>query len=811
MADPLTPGEGMMDDLLDDFLAETDENLDALTNDLVAWEKNPGDRSLLDGIFRFFHTIKGNSGFLDFARLGRLSHAAETALARARDGGVEPDGAFVSTILLAIDQIRALLVVLAETREEPSGCDAELISRLEDAAAPHRQESVGKAASMRAVQPMAEGHGLAPSVKAAPPATVRVPVGLLDRLMGLASELVLARNALVRSARHGEEIPNTLIEHVSACVTDLQDGINRTRMQPIEGLWTPLPRLVRDLSHELGKDVRLVLEGGDTEIDRQLLEVIRDPIGHMVRNAIDHGIEDEAARRQAGKAATGTLRLSAHQSGGHILIELNDDGRGISPDRLRARVVAMGLMSADAAAALSDSAAQALIFEPGLSTASAVTSISGRGVGMDVVKTNLERIGGTVEVNSRVGHGTSFIIRVPLTLTIVPALIVGVGGQSYAIAQSSIREIIRLRGMGTLSDIGGRKMVRLRDVLIPVIDLAALFGRPVDAMAERWGVIVEIGGVGRVAMLVDKVSDQEEIVIKPVSPLLARSGTYSGATVLGNGEAALVLDLAGIAMLGEVTEGAALDEAQTGTSGAAGSAASWMLFEVGGAVAKAVPLDLVARIEKFDSLVLSYAGGRWMAHHDDRLIPVVALDDDMLEGRVGGDALILDDGHRRAALPIDRVVDIVADPMLIEQPASLNGIAGIAIVDGMSVEVVDIGWVMGAASRQAASSPASILIIGNRQFAAGVLKPLLESAGHTTTVVADHGEAAALAGQGAVFDLTLAAGDLQPPTGLSPATLYYGHFDGDHRERESCVDPYDRAGLLEAVNISIGRTEGAAA
>lgn len=793
-----------MDDLLDEFLAETNENLDALTNDLVAWEQRPSDRSLLDGIFRFFHTIKGNSGFLDFERLGRLSHAAETALARAREGGVVPDSAFVSTIFAAIDRIRAILDDLAAAKAEPAGDDGDLIDRLE-AAACKTADQPAAGETPRAESGTDDGANNGRRNQAA---SVRVSIALLDRLMGLASELVLARNALVRTTRNGEQIPGNLIEHVSACVTDLQDGINRTRMQPIEALWTPLPRMLRDLSNELRKELRLELEGGDTEIDRQLLEAMRDPITHMVRNAADHGVEPPDVRRKLGKVAAGTIRLSARQSGGHIFIELSDDGRGIDPDRLRARAVMMGLMSAADADALAETSAQALIFEPGLSTAASVTAISGRGVGMDVVRANLERIGGSVEVRSRVGHGSRFIIKVPLTLTIVPALIVGVGNASYAIAQSSIREIVRLKGGHDLSVVGGRQMILLRDTLIPVVDMPALFGMPATDR-ERWGVIVEINATARAVLLVDSVSDQEEIVIKPLSPLIDTAGVYSGATVLGNGEAALVLDLPGIAARTGIEAGAGIEEAKA--EEATGPTASWILFETGGSALKAVPLGLVARIETFDRNALSHAGGRWMMCHEGRLIPLRTFGDIEPESVKGGLILVLDDGRSRVAVLVLRVADMVSEDLRIEQPAAVAGVAGIARIGAQTVEVVDTGWLMrNRREEDDTASRGSILIIGNRQFAVSMLKPLLESVGHFARIVGNAEEAAALIDGGMVFDLVLAEDESSAPSGLGGQVLRFG-AGGEGEGRADAVDPYDRRAFLERVSQSMKNVSAGAA
>ena len=395
-----------MDDLLAEFLAESAENLESIGTDLVRWEERPDDLALLDRVFRVVHTIKGTCGFLNLPRLGLLAHETEGPLARARSGAATPTTQFISTILAAIDAIRTILDTLAETGKEPAGSDAELLARIAvvgiEVGVVRRAQQDRRAPSPVAVQRAAS--------------SVRISLTLLDQLMESVSELVLARNSLVQLGGTALEAPAAAgLARLSASVTEVQQGMLRARMRPLETLFAPLPRMVRDLAAELGKHVRLDMEGGSTELDRQLIEALRDPLAHMIRNAVDHGVETPLQRVKAGKAEEGLIRIAAQQAGGRIVIELTDDGRGLDVERLRARVVELGLKSMDEAMQLSPAAARQLIFEPGLSTATRVTSISGRGVGMDVVHSNIDRIGGTVEVDSAPGGGTRFVIRLPLT------------------------------------------------------------------------------------------------------------------------------------------------------------------------------------------------------------------------------------------------------------------------------------------------------------------------------------------------------------------------------------------------------------
>ena len=454
-----------MDDLIADFVAECREMLEALGGEIVAWEAEPEDRSRLDNIFRFVHTVKGNCGFFDFPRLEALSHAAEDALADVRSGRRQPDGALVSAVLAIIDRIGEMIAAIEAGAEMPGGDDSALIDALS-------QGADGAAAPIAVAA--AEGHGRASSA----PRTIRLSVELLDRVMSTVSDMVLARNELARRLRENPgEVPSTGPSNAFPDHCDMRDAITRTRMQRIENLFVGLPRMVRDLSAELGKQVLVDIEGGDVELDREMIEMIRDPLTHIIRNAVDHGVETPAERLKGGKREIGILSVSARQSGNQILIDIHDDGRGIDGKKLVAKALDAGFMEKDEAAQLDHREQLALIFEAGLSTAKEVTSISGRGVGMDVVRSNIERIGGIVEVDSKLGEGTRMTLRVPLTLTIIPALTVSIAGQHFAIPRSAIEEIVRANGESvTLDHLGGAGVATIRGRRVPEVSLAAILG-----------------------------------------------------------------------------------------------------------------------------------------------------------------------------------------------------------------------------------------------------------------------------------------------------------------------------------------------
>ena len=521
-----------MDDLLQEFIAETRETMEALSGEIIAWEADPSDRARLDAIFRFVHTVKGSCGFLDLPRLARLSHAAEDALSAVRAGERVPDAALVNAVLGIVDRIGEIVEAIdGGAALDDSGEDL-LIAAIE-----------GKIET--AVQVAA------PAAQRAPTRSVRLSVELLDRMMSGMSDMVLARNELARRLRE-ESDPDPAVEasleRLSLTVAEMRDTVTRTRMQKIDALFSALPRMVRDTAASLGKSVALSIEGADVELDREMIEMMRDPLGHIIRNSIDHGIEAPVDRRAAGKRENGALNVSARQSGNQIIIEIADDGRGIDVDKVVAKLVAAGRSEAELRA-LSHKAKLDLVFEAGLSTKDEVTDVSGRGVGMDVVRANIEQIGGRIELSSRTGHGLTTTIHVPLTLSIISAIVLGVAGQRFAMTRQSIEEIVRVRAGGQvrIDRLGATPIATVRDRRLPLVDLAALLGLACSDRGDPEMLAIVGVPVGAYALAVCDVLDTEELVIKPAAPAVMAPGFYAGQTLPDSGEPMLLLDGAGIA------------------------------------------------------------------------------------------------------------------------------------------------------------------------------------------------------------------------------------------------------------------------
>ncbi len=530
-----------MDELLAEFLTETGESLAELDLALIKLERAPDDAPTLSLVFRLVHTIKGTCGFLGLPRLERVAHAAENVLVGIRDGEMTPSARVVSVILKALDGIRLILAGLSVAGAEPEGDDAALIAELDAL-------TTGEV-PLATVNPIVE----APEQvgEAAPSGqTIRVGVGALEDLMTMVGELVLARNQLLQLART-RQIAGVDAEHfsgplqrLSQITSDLQEGVMKTRMQPIGQTWNKLPRLVRDLALELGKPIELIMRGAETELDRQVLELIKDPLTHMVRNSADHGLERLATRRAAAKPETGAITLDAFHEGGHIVIEIADDGAGLPLGRIRAKALARQLTTEAELAGMDDARIARFIFHPGFSTAEKVTAVSGRGVGMDVVKTNVEKIGGTIDVLSTPGQGCKFTLKIPLTLAIVAALVVEAAGERFAMPQMGVVELVRTgadgdTGQGRVEQIGGAMMLRLRGRLLPLVSLAEVLRLEpprltTGAVATPTIVVAKIGAA-TIGIVVDRVFDTEEIVVKPIASILRDLTVFSGNTILGDG------------------------------------------------------------------------------------------------------------------------------------------------------------------------------------------------------------------------------------------------------------------------------------
>ena len=653
-----------MDDLISDFLTETNESIADLDVALLKLERTPTDQATLSLIFRLVHTIKGTCGFLGLPRLERVAHAAENVLGKVRDGVLTATPDTVTVVLTGLDRIKAIVGGLAANGTEPAGDDVELIAALNAAAAGEAPKPAAAVAQVAPEpeeepapeQPAAPVADAAPATRCGAPAqaapdappgepvaanqTIRVTVDVLEDLMTLVSELVLTRNQLLQLARTQENnsfaVPLQRLSHITS---DLQEGVMKTRMQPIGNAWNKLPRLVRDLSREMDKKIELIMLGADTELDRQVLELIKDPLTHMVRNSGDHGLESPAERRAAGKPETGHITLNAYHEGGHIIIEIADDGRGLPLDRIRAKVLKNGLATEAELAGMSESQLQRFIFRAGFSTAAVVTAVSGRGVGMDVVKTNIEKIGGTIDLKSVPGAGTTFTIKIPLTLAIVSALIVEAGGERFAIPQISVVELVRAQkeaGRGhneagseiVIERINDTPVLRLRDRLLPLVNLNDLLalGESKNDDTGAYIVVAQVGA-GSLGIIVDRVFDTEEIVVKPVAPILRHVTMFSGNTILGDGSVIMILDPNGIARgtgIGASGDSKAKSSSTTDAQRSTDRTAM-LLFRAGGEQKLAVPLGLVARLEDIPRDKIETSCGAPVTQYRGKLMPLVAL------------------------------------------------------------------------------------------------------------------------------------------------------------------------------------------
>jgi two-component system chemotaxis sensor kinase CheA len=723
-----------MDDLLSDFIAETRETLQAIAGEIVAWEAAPDDRFRLDAIFRFVHTVKGSCGFLNLPRLERLSHAAEDVLADVRADRRKPDARLVTGVLAIIDRIAELTDAIETGQELPEGSDLDLISALNDI--------VPAVAS-----PLADG----PADLASPSPVVRtiarsirLPVDLLDRMMAGVSDMVLARNEVARKLRDAgaQSSVEMAFERLSLCIAEMRDAITRTRMARIENLFTALPRMVRDTSADLGKQVLLQIDGGDVELDREMIEMIRDPLTHIVRNAIDHGIEAPDQRVRAGKNPVGRLHVSARQVGNHILIEVIDDGDGIDVDRLIQKAIANGLLTDEQAAHITWERKLALIFEPGLSTASQVTSISGRGVGMDVVRANVERIGGLVEIDSKPGEGVHLTLRVPLTLTIIPALTVSCGDQQFAIPRSAIEEIVRVgRDAVQMGSLGGAAIASIRGVRLPVVSLAKVIGAS-EGDDRPTLVVLKLSGGNRYALSVEAVHDHEELVVKPAAPIVMASGIYGGTTLPDNSRPMLLLDVAAIAeQAGIGWKKTSVDTVDVIDEVAATVTEPVLMFRDLDGAERAIPLALIDRIEDCPRSSVSESAGRTRLCREGYLLPLLTCGVPIGEDRLR--VLRMSDGETEIAYAIEGVIDIVPIEIKLERAASPGLVSGVMLIEDRPVEFIDAYWIFAQASAKepAADQRPVCLLAEDTSWMRQVLAPLVESAGYT---IAFPGDAAAV-------------------------------------------------------------------
>jgi two-component system chemotaxis sensor kinase CheA len=710
-----------MDDLLPEFIAETRETLDALSGEIVAWEADPSDRSRLDSIFRFVHTVKGSCGFLDLPRLARLSHAAEDVLQAVRSGDRMPDAALVNAVLAIIDRIGEIVEAIDAGVALDDTVEDQLLAAL---------DGQGSAAPPEIV---------AANLPRTPARSIRLSIDLLDRMMNGVSEMVLARNELARRLRDSEDATlENAIDRLSLTVAELRDTVTRTRMQAIESLFSALPRLVRDTAATLGKKVSLTIDGADVELDREMIELLRDPLVHMVRNAIDHGIESPEERRRIGKPEIGRLAIVARQSGNRIIVEIADDGRGIDTGRLVSKCVAQDPARTAELNALSERGRLDLVFQPGLSTRDDVTTTSGRGVGMDVVRTNVEQIGGAIRLDNVVGRGLSTTIEVPLTLAILPAVIIQSGAASYAVPRQSIEEIVASHSAAVRIDaVGDALLATVRGRRLPVVRLGQVLGTS-DAIGAML-MIVNLPG-GSFALGVDHVEDTQELVVKPVAPAVMAAGIYAGQMLPDTGVPLLLLDCAGLAAAAGVSFERAI-EAEPEPEAEAPQGIAALLFESLDGRQRVIALSAVERIAPVRAGSTRHVGGRWWVAGGDAVLPLI-VDAEVVPTDTDLAMLMLQDAAETTGYLVRRAVDIVTidgAPLSSADPAT----SGIVVIDGEPIEIIDP--LRRATSGAPAENRPICLVEGlDPVWTDAMLRPMIEAAGYRFARVLAAGEVAAV-------------------------------------------------------------------
>ncbi|MEY9754856.1 hybrid sensor histidine kinase/response regulator [Bradyrhizobium yuanmingense] len=674
--------------------------------------------------------------------------------------------------------------------------------------------------------------------------SIRVNVDTLEHLMTMVSELVLTRNQLLEISRRNEDTEFKVpLQRLSNVTAELQEGVMKTRMQPIGNAWQKLPRIVRDLSSELGKQIELEMHGADTELDRQVLDLIKDPLTHMVRNSADHGLETPAERVASGKGEQGTIRLSAYHEGGHIIICIADNGRGLNTEKIKAKALSSGLVTEAELEKMSEAQIHKFIFAPGFSTAAAITSVSGRGVGMDVVRTNIDQIGGTIDIKSVAGEGSSVTIKIPLTLAIVSALIVEAAGDRFAIPQLSVVELVRARANSEhrIERIKDTAVLRLRNKLLPLIHLKKLLKIDDGAASdpENGFIVVTQVGSQTFGIVVDGVFHTEEIVVKPMSTKLRHIDMFSGNTILGDGAVIMIIDPNGIAKaLGAAGSSAhdMGDEAAGHHIGSGEQTTSLLVFRAGSSQPKAVPLGLVTRLEELPADKIEFSNGRYMVQYREQLMPLVAMEGVTIASQGAQPILVFADDGRSMGLVVDEIIDIVEERLNIEVGGSSSGILGSAVIKGQATEVIDVGhflpmafadWFTRKEMKPSLHSQ-SVLLVDDSAFFRNMLAPVLKAAGYRvrTAPTAQEGLAALRAQN---FDVILTDIEMPDMNGfefaevvrsdnnlaatpiiglsalVSPAAIERGRQAGFH----DYVAKFDRPGLIAALKEQTAGAAGA--
>jgi two-component system chemotaxis sensor kinase CheA len=690
-----------MDDLINEFLVETNENIGELDNDLILLEQDPGNVDLLSKIFRIMHTIKGTCGFLDLPRLGSVAHKAEDLLGLFREGTKIPTTENISLILESLDQIKWIIGELEQNGKEPEGSDDALIKKLEAACHGNEADSSVNDIAVETKVEISPGDTSSTQTGTGTSNTatqsLRVSVDVLEDLMTMVSELVLTRNQLLQVSRSQEDSGlSTALQRLNHIVSDLQEGVMKTRMQPVGNAWSKLPRIIRDIANDLGKKIELEMYGQETELDRQVLDLIKDPLTHMVRNSADHGIERPEDRLAAGKPETGKIKLNSYHEGGHIIIEITDDGRGLPMTKIRQKIIDNKLASETELAGMSEQQIQQYIFHAGFSTAEQVTSVSGRGVGMDVVRSNIEKIGGSVELLSVEGKGTNFMIKIPLTLAIVSSLIVGLGEESFAIPQLDVSELVMISpgGANRIETINNAPVMRLRERLLPLLCLRTLLGfEPLDEGKPRYIAVIHVGSCS-FGVIVDQVFDTEEIVVKPLTSLMNEQNVFSGNTILGDGRVIMILDSSGLMKTANMAQTSSLlnketEQAEATKEQAGKEITQLLLFHAQNNNLKAIPLEHALRLEEIDIADLEYAAGQNVVQYNGRLMPVYFYGG-RREGTGKKPVIVFSQDGGLSGLLVDQILDIVSYEGTVT--LSQKKIGKSVIIADKATDIINMFW-----------------------------------------------------------------------------------------------------------------------
>lgn len=772
--------DDLQQQLIKDFLIESAEGLDRFDRELLLIEQGLGTPETLNAIFRVIHSIKGTAGCLGLQKIESVAHVGENLLDSLRSGHIASTQEMTTTLLSYSDALREMLRAMEETGGQGTQDYSALIQQLQGflSARPEtpatQNPSSGSAAAPVTPAPAAtqkpaaaqkepwglfddetasaEAHPTSPSLPAHAAATepgtshtthstgdstssekekstrphahsvsesaIRVSVEQLDKLMNLVGELVLARNQIVQFSANTEG--NSLVaasQRLNIITTELQESVMKTRMQPIGNVWAKFPRVVRDVSCELGKKVQLTMQGNETELDRTIIEAIKDPLTHIVRNAIDHGIESPDSRRNAGKPEEGTLVLRAFHEGGQVNIEIMDDGQGIPVNRVKEKAQQRGLITADQAARMSDRETFNLIFLPGFSTAEKVTNVSGRGVGMDVVKTNIEKIGGSVDILSELHSGTTIKIKIPLTLAIIPALVVTSGGERFAIPQVSLLELVRLereQARKGIEMLYGAPVYRLRGQLLPLCYLNKELGigdagqpKAKDAQSDAVNIVVLQADGRQFGMVVDEINDTEEIVVKPLGKQLKAISCFAGATIMGDGKVALILDVLGLAqhanVITEVRDRSLVEKSRSDLRSS--DKQTLLVFGLPGSRRMAIPLSMVARLEEFPVTRVERSGQQEVVQYRGQILPLIRVADQL--GQRSFDSqdaaeemlqvVVYSEQGRSIGLVVGAIQDIVEEAIAVRRDANNNGILGSVVIQDKVTDLLDVPTIIRSA------------------------------------------------------------------------------------------------------------------